>query len=73
MTFKEWLKRDFIYIVLILFALFACIYTVGHVQDYMNDCNEHWAEQFEKNCEYIDPYAEFNDVPMFNISVPGVG
>ena len=49
--FFKFIKRDFLYISLLLFALIACVYTIGHVQGYINQCNEQWVEGLEsQNC-----------------------
>jgi len=44
---KEWIKKDFIYIVVILFALLACMFTLQQSTEIMQECNDNWAEQLE--------------------------
>jgi hypothetical protein len=56
---REWLKRDFVYIVLVLFALLACLLTLANVGEYQQQCNEHWQTQIEKN-NMFGEYKEFN-------------
>ena len=66
--FSDWLKRDFIYIVVSLFALFACIWTIGSANDFQTDCNIHWEEQMNTcNCQCNNRY-DFND--SFSLILP---
>lgn len=46
--FKAFIRRDFFYILLLLFALFACIYTWYSVDDIVYETNQHWIEQFDR-------------------------
>lgn len=49
--FQQFIRRDFWYILVIMFALFACIYTILHTGEYVDNCNQYWEEQFiEKGC-----------------------
>ena len=43
----EWIKRDALYIIVILFALLACVYTIYLSTDCQQKCNENWIEQLE--------------------------
>ena len=53
----EFMKRDFVYIIVCLVALLVCLYTIESVQEFQDHCNEHWTEQM-KNCE-----CGYNDIP----------
>lgn len=44
---QEFVRRDFMYIVVVLLALFACLYTLGSVKEYNNQCNAHWEQQIK--------------------------
>lgn len=59
-----WVKKDFIYIVVCLIALIACLYTIASVQNYQNECNEHWVEQIQPIVDVCPAYTtgitEFN-------------
>jgi hypothetical protein len=49
--FLEFVKRDFVYIILLLVAVLGCMYTLYNVGDYQQQCNEHWIEQMNMgNC-----------------------
>ena len=49
MEIKFWnhWKKDKYIIIILLFALFACIYTIASADSYQNECNNHWSEQYE--------------------------
>lgn len=58
---KDFIKRDFIYIILLLFALFACLYTMYQVTEVQVECNNRWLEQLNqsecyRDCQYIYNY-----------------
>lgn len=42
------IKHDSIYIVLIILALGACAWTIMHVGDYVDECNERWTVEMDK-------------------------
>jgi len=67
---SEFIKRDFWYILICLFALFSCVVTIDDAGDYQRDCNEHWLKQIE-NATYIDPTYDFTDFDkQFDSSLP---
>lgn len=43
----DWLKRDWYVVLVLVFALFACIYTINNTGKYVNACNEHWTQQVQ--------------------------
>lgn len=53
--FKEFLRRDFIYIIVCLFAVLACLYTIYTVSDYQQQCNEYWLQQWEESGCFQQP------------------
>lgn len=59
----ELIKKDRIYIILLLLALLACMYTIYTVGDYQEKCNEHWEEQFSNGNCVCKGYAKFNESP----------
>lgn len=59
---KEFVQRDIIYIVVCLFALLACLYTVLTIETYQEQCNQYCLEYIdtcECNCE--NEYIPFDD------------
>ena len=66
MDIKKYLQRDGLYIIVCLFALFACIWTLGAIDDYKNDLDTYYINQMiEKGC--INPTI-YNT--SFNIMLP---
>lgn len=61
---KEWIQRDFIYIVVCLFAILSCIYTIYTVGDYKEKCDTFLLDTLE-HCDCIDCYLP-NETPQFN-------
>lgn len=43
---KEFIKRDFIYIMVMLLALIGCLYTIAMTNNYETACNEYWQQQY---------------------------
>lgn len=58
-----WVKRDWPVILVLLFALAACLYTYNYVGSYVNACNEHWIEQVQPIIDRCS-YGEL-DSPVF--------
>lgn len=62
MNLKEnWIKNKGT-ILILLFALFACLYTIMTMKQYEQQCNEHWTVQFwehmkDCSCVYSDEYV----------------
>jgi len=69
---KELVKRDFLYIVVILIALIGCLYTLLNVGDYQAKCNQHWQEQIESNCDcrQITMFTQNHTLIGTNIEIP---
>lgn len=69
----DWIKKDWYVIVVLIFALFACIYTLNNTNKYINECNEHWQEQVDIILEQcgmnMNSYPGLNN---FNISIGGL-
>jgi len=57
----DWVKKDFIIIIVCLMAMLACLYTIYMAKDYNQQCNEHWAEQWNEKCVNAHPYETFNE------------
>lgn len=53
-----WTKKEFIYVIILLFALIACLTILYNAKGYENECNEYWIEQIDLN---------FKDCPLYNI------
>lgn len=55
----EYIQSDYIYIVVLLFALLACLYTIEAVGSYQQECNQYWVDQLNEtdcfNCLYPPP------------------
>ena len=63
--FKEFLVRDFWYILVMLIALFACFYVWDHQDDMLRECNDHWLEQWEEcNCMCMAVWEPENDMDV---------
>ena len=65
-------KRDALYIVLVVFALLACLYTLWSVSDYQEKCNAHWEAQLSK-CDFMmtKNYSDFDEDFDFQVPWPG--
>lgn len=48
-SWREWIKRDFIYIIVCLIALLICMVSLLDVANYQEQCNDHWVEQWENS------------------------
>ena len=42
---QEWIKRDLLYIIVIILCLGACIYVLTQVDTIDDKCNQHWIDQ----------------------------
>lgn len=68
-TYSMFIKRDLLYIVVVVFALAACLYTLYSVGDYQQLINEHWEQQWEQSgCVYKYTVADYN----FTMPIIGV-
>lgn len=56
----EWLKKDWVVIIVCLLALCACVYTSHQATNYSNKCNQHWQEQWEKAGCSVHGYNTFD-------------
>ena len=67
----EFVKKDFIYIVLLLFAVIACLYTLGEGAEINKECNEHWIKEFEDKQCTCGGMTAVNALPVFkNLALP---
>ena len=48
--FWAFIKRDAVYIILLLLALMALIYTSNMVKDFENQCNDNYLNYINNNC-----------------------
>ena len=46
----EVIKRDLLYIIVIIFCLGAMMYTTEHTGAYVDECNEQWEQQVREQC-----------------------
>jgi len=53
----EWVKRDLLYIIVILFALLACFYTIYIQGDCQEKCNDRWEKQLEDSNCFLGSYS----------------
>lgn len=69
---KAFIKRDFLYIVLMLMALLVCLYTILNIGEYQNKCNTYWYEQIKNKCScgLLDPYLDNHTLILLNINIP---
>lgn len=66
--FRAWMKRDFIYIVMMCLAIIGCLYTMATVGDYQQKCNEHWEHQMTiGKCVCTESY-QFNATPTLPLT-----
>lgn len=45
----KWIQRDGLYISVLLLALIAMTWTYYNTANYIQDCNDHWQEQWNNN------------------------
>lgn len=67
-----WTKREFVYVIILLFALLACLIVLYNAKSYENKCNEHWLEQMDEIFEecplyYSDSIIPFNESFEWNL------
>lgn len=56
---NEFIKRDALYIVCIIFALAACAWTIASMNDYRNDINTYWEQELTRlGCYGYNIYTE---------------
>jgi len=65
----QFIQRDFLYIVVCLFALFACLYIILSVQTYQDHCNEFWHNQTEQ-CTCPWDVGIYNWQENFSLKLP---
>ena len=62
----DYVKKDFIILLVCLLCLLACVYTIYQTKQYKIECNEHWLQQIkEARCCYNclgeeDMFMDFN-------------
>lgn len=59
-------EKDTVYIIMIILVLGASIYTIYHVRDYVEDCNNHWKEQLKGYVCYPIDKAPVMDPLLIN-------
>ena len=63
---REFIKRDFWYILLLMLAVLGCMYTMHQINNVTNACNQAWSE-------YIDTYCTcgmgYENLPNMNLSL----
>jgi len=71
-SFREFLRRDFVYICLLLFALLACLLTINNSLVIQNECNERWENQLRAANIILDPNndSEFMNLPNIDYGNP---
>lgn len=58
----NWIKRDSIYIILIIFTLGAVMYELTTLNKYQEKCNDHWKEQLQEcYCPFLNPFNQTQD------------
>jgi len=68
--FTTMIKKDIIYIFLIVVALSAAMLTAVNTQKEIIKCNEHWTQEFETKCNYNqigkspETITPFNEIPV---------
>lgn len=49
----QWIKKDFLVIIICLLSILACVYTIFTVTEYQDQINRHWIDQWERSgCNY---------------------
>lgn len=73
--FKAFVGRDFVYIVVCLIAILACMYTLMTVGQYQQKCNAHWESQIAMcKCECVPgKYYEDFDLGLVKIDIDKLG
>lgn len=65
----KWIQNDFWYILICLFALFACMWTIYGSMEYQNQINDFWYEQIEECvCPWDSPEPaniSYQFIPFF--------
>jgi len=62
---KEFVKRDFWYILVCMLAILGCMYTLHQNNEVLNTCNTVWAEYVEDHCACGMSYGD-----IMNFSLP---
>ena len=71
MTLKESWAKNRGTILILLFALLACMYTIATAKQYQAQCNTHWIAELEKmydECQCVQCQPKYNDYEQFNNS-----
>ena len=55
----DWIKKDFVIIIICLLCLLGCLYTLYTVGSYQKACNDHWQQQFI-DCGCMKSLKPFN-------------
>lgn len=60
-----WVQKDFWSIIIILCAIFLCIYSLYHIKDVETRTNEKWNKVFK---EYCPQYVEEDIINYFEVA-----
>ena len=63
---KQFIKRDFWYILVLCLALCGCIYTMYHVDAELDKCNDAWQEFVDEHCA-----CSLGSMNLLNLSLLG--
>lgn len=70
--FREWIKRDWMTISILLMALIICIYVLASVQEFQNQCNEFWIENLEQiGCGHCVYGQQWNKTYSLGLPIEG--
>lgn len=69
-NFIKYLKKDYWTIIILLVALLTSLYALYNVKAVEQRCNEHWIEEFKRNCplpssDIQSPTGE--EIPRLNL------
>ena len=53
----EWVKKDFVVIIVCCLCLLACLYTIYSVASYQEQINNAWERQWNESGCYVKPYV----------------
>lgn len=61
----EYIKKDFLIIIVCLVCLLVCMYALYNIKAVEQRCNQHWIETFKEVCPIYDPEK---DMHSYNVS-----
>lgn len=71
MSLMEWIKKDFIIIIVCLVAVLVCIFSYFNASIILEQCNSKCVEQFNEHCStgFVPvPYINDENLPALNLS-----